>query len=533
MNLNYYVKKDISEKKILLDVFPKNTEKRLTKYRNTLEEITSKYTNIKEAMQKYIDYKYSKMIPTPTVKNELVELREKEEKYFKLYKLLNKDSRFYEEFGMDLLFYKLELYYNNTIKENNDIIKEIISILESFNIKVSLEDFDFNIYAKYYMKFFFDTNNSEEENLSIHVDCYWKCPKVFIYILVSLKIIIWKNEKKIIGMAKKIANNTLKTEGISNVLALNDKYSLLAKEINRASEDSEEDLILKCYNGEIDLELLTYTRESLEKSFDYFVINKFDITEAEVTNKYVLQIVELKNNMEEYLAFLKNKTLFDFFDKKYKKYVLEKNDTNLMSEYNTKKNDISKKIKKVISMKMNKSLVTIDDELNEKEKNSLFEQGVLIEELYNDYKNLDDFYYDMILKKNLKASTTASDILYFIVNYPSYGYNVIKSVFKFDLEKDVEDKYKELRSLYYSPDKKIMDMFLVFMKDDLKQILINGYRFGNIDITEESFDEVNCGEIIKECDKLILKVKASNFKTPIENIRFIVNVKELKDAKRL
>ena len=38
---------------------------------------------------------------------------------------------------------------------------------------------------------------------------------------------------------------------------------------------------------------------------------------------------------------------------------------------------------------------------------------------------------------------------------------------------------------------------------------------------------------IKECDKLILKVKASNFKTPIENIRFIVNVKELKDAKRL
>ena len=82
-------------------------------------------------------------------------------------------------------------------------------------------------------------------------------------------------------------------------------------------------------------------------------------------------------------------------------------------------------------------------------------------------------------------------------------------------------------------EKKIMDMFLVFMKDDLKQILINGYRFGNIDITEESFDEVNCGEIIKECDKLILKVKASNFKTPIENIRFIVNVKELKDAKRL
>ena len=128
MNLNYYVKKDISEKKILLDVFPKNTEKRLTKYRNTLEEITSKYTNIKEAMQKYIDYKYSKMIPTPTVKNELVELREKEEKYFKLYKLLNKDSRFYEEFGLDLLFYKLELYYNNTIKENNDIIKNTDSI---------------------------------------------------------------------------------------------------------------------------------------------------------------------------------------------------------------------------------------------------------------------------------------------------------------------------------------------------------------------------------------------------------------------
>ena len=243
---------------------------------------------------------------------------------------------------------------------------------------------------------------------------------------------------------------------------------------------------------------------------------------GEETDRAVGAETDLKRNTfanAEYVAWVRN--------------VLEKNDTNLMSEYNTKKNDISKKIKKVISMKMNKSLVTIDDELNEKEKNSLFEQGVLIEELYNDYKNLDDFYYDMILKKNLKASTTASDILYFIVNYPSYGYNVIKSVFKFDLEKDVEDKYKELRSLYYSPDKKIMDMFLVFMKDDLKQILINGYRFGNIDITEESFDEVNCGEIIKECDKLILKVKASNFKTPIENIRFIVNVKELKDAKRL
>lgn len=533
MNLNYYVKKDISEKKILLDVFPKNTEKRLNKYRDTLDEITLKYTNIKEAMQKYIDYKYSKMIPTPTIKNELVELREKENNYFKLYKLLNKDSRFYDEFGLDLLFYKLELYANNTIKDNNDIIKEIISILESFSVRVSLEDFDFNIYAKYYMKFFFDTNNSEEENLSILVDCYWKCPKVFIYILVGLKIVIWKNEKKIIGMSKKIVNNTLKSEGISNVLELNDKYSLLVKEINRATEDSEEELILKCHNGEIDIESLTYTRELLEKCFDYFVINKFDITDADVTNKYVLQIVELKNNMEEYLAFLKNKILFDFFDKKYKKYVLEKNETNLMSEYNTKKNEISKKIKKIISMRVNKTLITIDDELNEKERNTLFEQGVLIEELYSDYKNLDELYYDMLLKRNLKASTTASDILYFIVNYPSYGYNIIKSVFKFDVEKDVEEKYKELRYLYYSPDKKIIDMFLVFMKDDLKQILINGYRFGNINITEESFDEVNCGEIIKECDKLILKVKASNFKMPIENIRFIVNVKELKDAKKL
>ena len=118
-----------------------------------------------------------------------------------------------------------------------------------------------------------------------------------------------------------------------------------------------------------------------------------------------------------------------------------------MTLYNNKKSEINKKIKKITSMKLRKNLINIEEEFSEKEKNILFEQGRLIEELYNDYLELDNIYYDAYYKT---------------INFISRKLRSLKEVDEYLTKQKVNDENKN----------KIIKIYLNIMIRNIKKLLL-------------------------------------------------------------
>ena len=57
INFKEYIVNDIEEKKVLIDLLPKNTTRRKEKFIDTLVEIKDKYQESKSTVQKFINYK--------------------------------------------------------------------------------------------------------------------------------------------------------------------------------------------------------------------------------------------------------------------------------------------------------------------------------------------------------------------------------------------------------------------------------------------------------------------------------------------
>ena len=197
MNFKDYIINDINEKKVLIDLLPKNTTRRKEKYIDTLVELKEKYQDSKESVSKFINYKYEKLLPKNTPKNTDAEIKEIR-KLNEILMLGNPITSFYEKMGFDLLLYDLMHYYDIPLDEVNQIICKFISVINDAGGEITPNDFKLNPYAYLYMKNIYDNfitkkiliNNDKFETI------YWKCPKVIEYIIINLRIVLRKNERK-------------------------------------------------------------------------------------------------------------------------------------------------------------------------------------------------------------------------------------------------------------------------------------------------------------------------------------------------
>jgi len=203
MNFKEYIVNDIGEKKVLIDLLPKNTPRRKEKYVDTLIEIRDKYQDSKEAVQKYINYKYEKLLPKKV--NKSIENEEKElKKINELLILGNPLTTVYEKMGFDILLYDLMHYYDNSLDDVNNTITMFIKKIIDAGGDIRQDDFKINVYSYIYIKNIFDNfiNKKISFNNDTFETIYWKCPKVIEYIIINLRIILRKNEKKLTSYIK-------------------------------------------------------------------------------------------------------------------------------------------------------------------------------------------------------------------------------------------------------------------------------------------------------------------------------------------
>lgn len=530
MNFKEYIINDVNEKKVLIDLLPKNTTKRKEKYKDTVLEIKEKYLKSQEDVKKFIDYKYNKLLPTKTEKNIEQELKEIS-KLEELLALGNPLSTFYEKMGFDLLLYDLMHYYDNTLESVNKIIVEFINKIKKAGVNITPNDIKINVHSYLYLSNIFNTyilqtkkvSNDEFEKI------FWKCPKVIEYVIINLRMIVRKNEKKFNNYVKNLVTLKLKENNFNTYEEVIEKIKLLKSQIKEKTSEDEYDIVKLCLDDKLDINSFSQTKEN---DYKFFMLKEIDLSNQTTTTKFFDSIITLKHGLEEYLLFLEYKKVLDEIKSKYSKYVAIIEKQPKLTEVKIKKSEILKLEKKILKMRVNRytnSIKELERNLRPREIDKIFKQELLLDDLYKLYNELNEVYFDEKIKETIKINTYVSDILEIFIAYPYFKKRMIKKVFEVEDETEIENIRKKIKDFVYNPNRKIIDMIPVFVEKNIPQLLTNGYRFENLNVTEESFEDDNINNIFEKCNRIIRSTKIDKFKLSLDEINFLVEVTTLKN----
>lgn len=535
MNFKEYIDKDIEEKKILLDLLPMNTEARVRKYKETVDEIVKNYKSILSSVRKYVNYKYAKLYPNKIDRSAQIKKKEEEIELFKsLVMITNPKVSFYEKLGFDMLIFDLEHYYNNSLADNNEIIKKILISFKEAGITVSEKDFKINVFSYNYMVHLFQFISGKNVDIEIFKKIFWKCPGVYINIIICFRMLLLKYENKLNNYAKNRDNQLLKNNGLSNRDELIKKLYSLKLEKKQLEEKDESDIILDFINGDLDFSVYNNSVSNTYGELDYFLINPIDINNESVLNHTLNVIENFYNNLLEYQVMYSNNDLIDNIINIYNKSVASVEKKQLIKDYNLQVKNISKMEAKAKKLMINKSFSSenIDKVFTTVEFNQCIEQQNILNEIYKEYANLDNQYFNIVLKNMIEANSFVSVVIGVVVFYPFFSKSIIKNVFELETVDEVNEKYNQLFDLYYNPYRKLIDMKLLFSKENFEQRLMDSYRFDNLNVNETTYEEDNQNLIIVNHEKLINKIKISKFSHTIDEIEFLVEVSKIKDSEK-
>lgn len=535
MNFKEYIDKDIEEKKILLDLLPMNTEARVRKYKETVDEIVKNYKNILSSVREYVNYKYAKLYPNKIDRSAQIKKKEEEIELFKsLVMITNPKVSFYEKLGFDMLIFDLEHYYNNSLADNNEIIKKILISFKEAGITVSEKDFKINVFSYNYMVHLFQFISGKNVDIEIFKKIFWKCPGVYINIIICFRMLLLKYENKLNNYAKNRDNQLLKNNGLSNRDELIKKLYSLKLEKKQLEDKDESDIILDFINGDLDFSVYNNSVNNTYGELDYFLINPIDINNESVLNHTLNVIENFYNNLLEYQVMYSNNDLIDNIVNIYNKSVASVEKKQLVKDYNLQVKNISKMEAKAKKLMINKSFSTenIDKVFTTVEFNQCIEQQNILNEIYKEYANLDNQYFNIVLKNMIEANSFVSVVIGIVVFYPFFSRSIIKNVFELETVDEVNEKYDQLFDLYYNPYRKLIDMKLLFSKENFEQRLMDSYRFDNLNVNETTYEEDNQNLIIVNHEKLINKIKISKFSHTIDEIEFLVEVSKIKDSEK-
>jgi hypothetical protein len=534
MNFKEYIENDIEEKKVLLNLLPKNTEARLTKYKDTINEIITKYEDSISSTRKYIDYKYKKLYPQVISKKEKEKvLINKIDFYKKLLVETNPVTSFFEKLEFDTSFFKLMKYYDYTIYENNLEILNLINKLEFAGIKLSSEDFKLNTYTFVYMDYFFSVKKDPNLlNDSKFDQILWKSPKLYENIIICLRLIIKKNLVKLKLFSKKNEIKVLKNAGFNSREALVNEILLSKSNLEQLHEKNEDEIIMDFINDDLDISLYM-ENDKFDNNLVFFLIENIDTNNTFEFSKTINSIFTLEANLNEYKQYTKYKIVFDDLKKQYEQLSSKTNKKDLKKKFTDLGNSIYKNISKAQKLSIKKQKYDLDNLdllLNDKEKDTIFEQQKLLDEIYKQFITYNDYYYDLVLLDKINNNSLLDNIVNIIISFPYFSKKKLKTLLELTENEEVDSKSEELFDLFYNPYKKILNMKRVFTNDKFERELMNCYRFENLNIREDSFQDENLELILLNCYKLHIRIKMKSFKHSIDEIKFLVDVKKLYDS---
>ena len=140
--------------KEVLSTMPKNNLKNINIYQEKLEELEEEYRKYQKDISTRLQRRYQNAIrKAPNKEIENLETRLKTISY--ILELLDEEKTSYEKMGLDRAIFTISRYYKENLENINEQIQSCIDKFSKVGIQVSLDDFDYSLYVKDYMKIFF------------------------------------------------------------------------------------------------------------------------------------------------------------------------------------------------------------------------------------------------------------------------------------------------------------------------------------------------------------------------------------------
>ena len=364
----------------------------------------------------------------------------------------------------------------------------------------------------------------------VYESVFWLNQKVIEYIMICFRLLMKKHAHKLDSYAKKQFKNKLVQFGYKDYDDVKLAYVKIKKEIELLNEEDEYDIINLCLEKTIDINSLVKGSPIRESDYDYFMIDKIDLNNPEVVSKFITGIKNLRFNFEEYNAYLVNTELIDYFKDKYKSKLGNKDKVSTNNLKNKDK-EISELLKKITkdSVSIFNSNVTMAKLESLKNNDKLFKQEQLLDDLYKKYIEYNELYFDSKVENLLKENMSVADVFELYEAYPYYERRTLKKLFELTNEEEIDERVNKIKEFIYNPNRKIIDMIPIFISKNIPQQLMNAFRFENLNVTEDSFEESNLKVLFEKSQRILRGIKVDKFSLTPEEVAFLVNVKVMKD----
>ena len=511
----------IAASKEILSTMPKNNPKNIEIFKDKLDELEKEYTTYQDEISNELKKRYEKAVKK-TENKEIENLQTRIKTITYILELLNEEKTSYEKMELDKSIFTISRYYKENFESVNEQIQICIDKFSKVGIELSLEDFNYSIYVKDYMKTFFQELKKgdihSEKIKEKFEEIYWKCPEIMIHIELNMRNIYFKNESIIDKYFEKEKSEKLKKANIT-LKEINKSYIDLNKQLMEKVAIEPRIIQEKFLSGKCNISNL----ESEKLKTDITKFLQKEIVENSDENEEVEgNIINFLNSLQEYQNYLKFKFIIDdikqYYEEKenYKKvYVETKKEIESLEK---QLNKLNRKANKRGFFGMKK--VTSGQTQETKE---------LIQTIKEKYKELDmNKFYNKIYA-DINKNSTIYDILNLANSYYVYLTTCIINHFKNIKPEEINEKVKELDEFLNNPYNAMIKHTSFMEENDLALIIADKYKLLHFTIDKQDLDEKHLGALIAKLENIQMAINIRRANLKIEDIKELCEIKKLLD----
>ena len=509
----------IEANKEVLSTMPKNNIKNMDIYQKKLEELEEEFKKYQKDISNRLQRRYQNATKKALNKEiENLETRLKTISY--ILELLDEEKTSYEKMGLDRAIFTLSRYYKENLENINEQIELCINSFSKVGVQVSLDDFDYSIYVKNYMRTFFqelekgDINSYKSKEKFEEI--YWKCPDIIVHIELNIRNIYLKKQILIDKFFEKEKIEKLKRLDVTSK-EVKKNYLEIKKQMLEKIAIEPRLIQEKFLSGKLNMK--NFTEEKI--SADISKVLPKDIAEEVYTNE------EIKNNINKFLNSLyeyQNYMKFKYILDDIKQYYKEKD--NYKKSYITTKKEIQKLENKLLKLNKKASRLGFFG-IKKREYKQTSEIKVLIHEIKEKYRELDiNKFYNKIYTE-LNESSTIYDVLNLANSYYVYLTSCIIKEFKNIQPDEIAQEIKSLDNFLNNPYNTIINHTLITDEDDLSIIIKDRYKLLKFTVEKEDLGTNNISSLISKLENIQMAINMKKANIKVEDIEQLCKIKKI------
>lgn len=510
----------IEANKEILATMPQNTQKNRERYISRIQELLDEYEKYRADIEDILIQRYKRNIGVRENKKIDV-INERLKTIDELLVLLCDQKNSYEKMELDKNIYKLSKYYRENLESVNNQIEKCIVSFEKVGICLSADEFNYSIYVKEYMRMFLNEYrnlgdiNSKEMKAKFD-DIYWKCPEIIMQIELNLRTLYLINEEEIDKFFDaKVDEILLRWQKAPQSIMKN--YLNLKEEKDKIELFDKKTLLNNFIDGKFIPKNLT----------DAKII---DLCSQILPQEYASKIFESKEVQDNIFQFLNS--LYEF--KNYMEFKFIVDDVRKLYEnkqsYKKSYDDIKKKIQKD-----NKRLKKINSKINRKNlcfikfdnTKNIEEQSKILQEMKNDYKelNLNEFYQKM--SEVIKDNSTIFDVLSLASSYYNFLIKCLIDKNNDITQDEMDEEIDKLHDFVTSPYNTIINNIRFLDDKRIDFIIKDRYKLMNFNIMKEDITTENVDSLIRLLESIRDGICVHEAGINIEDVEELLEIKKL------